>query len=122
MSHAWYRPAEPTMPRAIRADLDDLRTELAQIRMLPGVTERAAGVFWLRGTPFLHFHTRRPPRRVHAKAGRTWGSEIALPFGAGRGARAAFVREIRIRHAACLAADTARRAARAQAARDALSS
>jgi len=100
------------MPRATPADLTDLCDELTQIRALPGVDERAPGVFWLRGTPFLHFHTRRPPRRVHAKRGRAWGPEIVLPFGASRAARGAFVREIRARHAACLADDTARRPAR----------
>src|SRR5207253_4176858 len=90
-------------------DLRDLRDALARIRTLPGLTERAPGVFWLHRTPFLHFHTRRPPRRVHAKNGAGWGAEIVLPFGAGRAARAAFVREIRARYAACLLSQVPRR-------------
>ncbi len=91
------------MPRARVADLSDLSDALARIRALPGLTERARGVFWLRRVPFMHFHTMKPPRRVHAKNGKTWGAEIILPVGAGRAARAAFVREIRARYEACLA-------------------
>jgi hypothetical protein len=97
------------MPRAHRRDLDDLRDALAHIRTLPGLTERAPGVFWLHRLPFMHFHTARPPRRVHAKKGACWGTEIVLPVGAGRAARAAFVREIRARYEACLAARGATR-------------
>lgn len=91
------------MPRARRTDLSDLADALASIRALPGLTERAPGVFWLGRVPFMHFHTRKPPRRVHAKNGAGWGAEIVLPVGAGRSTRAAFVREIRARYAACVA-------------------
>jgi hypothetical protein len=91
------------MPRARRADLVDLRDALAAVRALPGLTERSPGVFWLHRTPFMHFHTARPPRRVHAKNGAGWGAEIILPVGVDRAARAAFVKEIRARYEACLA-------------------
>lgn len=97
------------MPRARRADLSDLDDALATIRALPGLIERAPGVFWLHRVPFMHFHTTRPPRRVHAKNGKNWGAEILLPMGAGRAARAAFVREIRARYEACLASRATRR-------------
>jgi hypothetical protein len=97
------------MPRARRADLNDLRDALATIRALPGLTERAPGVFWLHRIPFMHFHTARPPRRVHAKNGRGWGAEIILPIGADRSVRAAFVKEIRARYEACLASRVRRR-------------
>jgi len=90
------------MPRARRADLSDLRDALATIRTLPGLVERAPGVFWLHRVPFMHFHTARPPRRVHAKKGTDWGAEIILPIGAGPAARAVFVKEIRARYDACL--------------------
>jgi hypothetical protein len=43
------------------------------------------------------------------KNGTTWGAEIILPLGAGRAARAAFVREIRARYEACVAAGRAPR-------------
>jgi len=97
------------MSRARRADLRDLADALARIRALPGLTERAPGVFWLGRIPFMHFHTARPPRRVHAKNGTRWGAEIVLPVGAGRSTRAAFVREIRARYDACVAARGAMR-------------
>src|SRR5262249_49515120 len=89
--------------------LDDLRDAPAGIGPLPGVIERAPGVFWLHRIPFMHFHTARPPRRVHAKRGARWGAEIVLPVGAGRAVRAAFVKEIRARYEACLAARGATR-------------
>jgi hypothetical protein len=97
------------MPRARRADLVDLRDALATIRALPGLTERSPGVFWLRGAPFMHFHTARAPRRVHARNGTGWGAEIVLPVGADRATRAAFVTEIRARYEACLASRATRR-------------
>jgi len=93
-----------TMGHARANDLRDLRDALAEIRALPGVSERRPGVFWLRQTPFLHFHTTGDFRRAHAKIGSVWGPEIVLPFGASRAARAAFLREIRARYDACVAA------------------
>ena len=90
------------MGHARANDLRDLRDALDAIRALPGLSERRPGVFWLRRTPFLHFHTTGDFRRAHAKVGRTWGAEIVLPFGASRKVRSAFVKEIRARHAACL--------------------
>jgi hypothetical protein len=92
------------MAHARPADLRDLGEVLARIRALPGVRERRPGVFWLRGTPFLHFHTTGDFRRAHAKRGRTWGPEIVLPFDPSVRAKAAFLREVRARHEACLAA------------------
>ena len=97
------------MPRARRADLNDLGEALAAIRALPGVIERLPGVFYLHRIPFMHFHTKRPPRRVHAKNGPDWGAEIVLPIGASRAARAAFVTEIRARYQACVASRATRR-------------
>ncbi|OLC61792.1 MAG: hypothetical protein DMD80_03245 [Candidatus Rokuibacteriota bacterium] len=90
------------MGRARPNDLRDLDDALREIRALPGLSERRPGVFWLRRTPFLHFHTTGDFRRAHAKVGRTWGREIVLPFGASRAARTAFVREIRKRYETCL--------------------
>jgi len=93
-----------TMGHARANDLRDLRDALAEIRALPGVSEQRPGVFWLRRTPFLHFHTTGDFRRAHAKIGRVWGPEIILPFGATRAARGAFLKEIRARYKACVAA------------------
>jgi hypothetical protein len=85
-------------------DLRDIDDVLGSIRALPGVTERSKGVFYLRRAPFLHFHTTREARYAHAKIGATWGLEIPLPFDASRSLKAAFMKEVRARHKACLKA------------------
>jgi hypothetical protein len=92
------------MGHARNKDLRDIDDVLARIRALPGVTERSRGVFYLRRAPFLHFHTTREIRYVHAKIGATWGPEIPLPFDASRSLKAAFMKEVRARHKACLGA------------------
>lgn len=92
------------MGHARTKDLRDIDDVLARIRTLPGVSERSRGVFYLRRAPFLHFHTTRETRYAHGKIGATWGSEIPLPFGASRTLKAAFMREVRARHKACVRA------------------
>jgi hypothetical protein len=91
------------MGHARAQDLRDLRDVLDAVRALPGVSEPRPGVFWLGRAPFLHFHTRGNLRRAHAKVGKRWGTEILVPFNPSVRAKAAFVREIRARHRACLA-------------------
>jgi hypothetical protein len=68
------------MAHARYSDLDDLATLLAKIRSLPGIQEPRPGIFYLKRTPFLHFHTRAGARWADAKAGQDWGPEIPLPF------------------------------------------
>jgi hypothetical protein len=92
------------MGHARPKDFSDIDDVLARIRALPGVTERSRGVFYLRRAPFLHFHTTAEARYAHAKIGATWGPEIPLPFDAGRPLKAAFMKEVRARHQACLKA------------------
>ena len=61
--------------------LDDLRDLLEAIRNWPGVHEPRRGIFYLRRTPFLHFHINREGRRwADARVGRSWGTEIEIPF------------------------------------------
>jgi hypothetical protein len=90
------------MGHARTKDLRDLDEVLASIRALPGVVERSRGVFYLRRAPFLHFHVRGETRYADAKIGQAWGPEIPLPFEAGRTLKAAFMKEVRARHKACL--------------------
>jgi hypothetical protein len=85
-------------------DLRDIADVLGRIRALPGVIERSKGVFYLRRAPFLHFHTTDETRYADAKIGKTWGPEIPLPFEATRSKKAAFMKEVRARHKACLKA------------------
>lgn len=44
------------MKHAGTAALDALEPLLAQVRALPGLTERSRGVFYRKGRAFLHFH------------------------------------------------------------------
>jgi hypothetical protein len=82
-------------------ELRDLEDVLAGIRALPGVSEPAPGVFYIRRTPFLHFHTKAGKRWADAKTGATWGAEMPLPFGAGKRRKASFLAEVRARHRRC---------------------
>ncbi|RAK61056.1 hypothetical protein DJ021_15170 [Phenylobacterium hankyongense] len=44
------------MKHAGPAALDDLEPLLREIRLMPGLTERSRGVFYLKSRAFLHFH------------------------------------------------------------------
>ena len=89
-------------------ELRDLEDVLDAIRKLPGMVERAPAIFYLRRLPFLHFHTKAGARWADAKIGSTWGDDIPIPVGATQRAKAAFLREVRKRHAATLAGANAR--------------
>jgi hypothetical protein len=87
------------MGHARRGDLDDIADVLSGIRALPGVSERSPGIFYFGRPPFLHFHVADGARWADARAGRAWGPEIPLPFGADAHAKAAFLGAVRARHA-----------------------
>lgn len=44
------------MKHASPSALDRLESLLAELRALPGLTERSRGVFYRKGRAFLHFH------------------------------------------------------------------
>ena len=94
------------MRRVRGKDLRDLAGVLDEVRAWPDIVERTPGVFWLRRVPFLHFHVKGDDRRAHAKRGATWGAEISVPFDASARAKAALLRELRARYAACVASRT----------------
>ncbi len=96
------------MGHARSEDLVDVADVLDAIRALPRVSERSPGVFYIGRAPFLHFHTRGGERWADAKAGRDWGPEVPLPFGAGRATKAAFLEEVRHRYEASVTQGTAR--------------
>jgi hypothetical protein len=85
-------------------DLRDLADVLDQVRGWPDIVERRPGVFWLRRTPFLHFHVKGDDRRAHAKRNGRWGAEISVPFAPGVRVKAALLRELRARYASCVSA------------------
>jgi hypothetical protein len=98
------------MGHARAADLRDIADVLDAVRALPGVLERSPGIFYVGRDPFLHFHTKDGARWADAKTGREWGAEMPLPFEATARAKAAFLREVRVRLAACRGDVRARRA------------
>jgi hypothetical protein len=56
-------------------DLDQLETLLAELRTLPGLTERSRGVFYRRSTAYLHFH--QDPAGLFADLRPTGAEEFA---------------------------------------------
>ena len=76
--------------------LGDLAPELDVIRGWPAVRERSAGVFYVKRTPFLHFHMDREGARwADAREGGTWRQRIAVPVGATATVRRRFLRVVR---------------------------
>jgi len=92
------------MSRARPKDLRDITDVLDVVRAWPKISERAPGVFWIRQSPFLHFHVRGDERRAHAKRDGAWGADICVPFGASARAKAALLRELRTRYESCIRA------------------
>src|SRR5262245_65763635 len=76
--------------------LGDLAPELDVIRGWPAVQERSAGVFYVKRTPFLHFHMDREGARwADAREGETWRQRIAVPVGAAEASGRPFLRVVR---------------------------
>jgi hypothetical protein len=75
--------------------LDDLAGLFAELRTWPGVVEKTRGVFYARGTPFLHFHrTADGRRRADIKATDGW-TQLDLPRPLSATRRRSFVRALR---------------------------
>jgi hypothetical protein len=80
-------------------ELRDLRDVLDAIRTWPGVREPRPGVFYVKRTPFLHFHLDRSGRRsADARDGASWGAELEIERGAGASAKERFLREVERRY------------------------
>jgi hypothetical protein len=56
-------------------DLDALEPLLAELRILPGLTERSRGVFYRRSSAYLHFH--QDPAGLFADVRPTGAEEFA---------------------------------------------
>jgi hypothetical protein len=78
--------------------LDDLRGVFDELRDWPGMVEKSRGAFYLRRTPFLHFHLfEGGRRRGDIKTGADW-IEIDLPRPLSQTRVRAFLRELRRRY------------------------
>jgi hypothetical protein len=83
--------------------LDDLAGLFAEVRGWPGVIEKTRGVFYVRRSPFLHFHRQADGRRrADVKGSRGWlPFDLPRPLSPTR--QCSFLRELRRQHAAALA-------------------
>jgi hypothetical protein len=80
--------------------LDDLAELFTEIRAWPGMIEQRHGVFYVRRSPFLHFHRQSGgQRRADVKGPHGWVA-FDLPYPAPTGRRRAFVRALRRYYAA----------------------
>jgi hypothetical protein len=86
------------MGHASYEDLLDLEDIFCEIRNLPGISERAHGIFYLKRTPFLHFHTKDLKRWADVKVGADWGPEIEIPFRSGARAKRRFLKIVTERY------------------------
>ncbi len=77
--------------------LCDLAPLLDEIRAWPAVDERKPGVFYVKRTPFLHFHLSADGERwADARTGETaWREGIGIPVGATATTRRRFLRDVR---------------------------
>jgi hypothetical protein len=75
--------------------LGDIRDCLDEIRTWPAVREPKPGVFYVKRTPFLHFHMSDAERWADARDGASWRQHIAIPLDASAAARRRFLREVR---------------------------
>ena len=78
--------------------LADLNAVLNVVRSWPGIKEKSPGVFYLKSTPFLHFHEKDGARWADAKDGKAWGAQIDIPFNATKAMRDQFQKEVRRRY------------------------
>lgn len=76
--------------------LADLEECFAEIRTWPAVREPKPAVFYVKRTPFLHFHVDAAGERwADARDGATWREHIAIPAGAPAASRRRFLRDVR---------------------------
>ena len=71
--------------------LRDLTDVLAALRGWEGISEAKPGIFYLRRTPFLHFHFKDGRRWADARDGADWGKPIDIPLGSRPRQKAAFL-------------------------------
>jgi hypothetical protein len=100
------------MGHASQDDLIDLSTELAVVRSWPQVNEPTPNTFYIKRTPFMHFHTKDGKRWADVRSGADWGPEIEVPWPASAAARAKFLKAIERRYRATLGSMATKREAR----------
>ena len=85
--------------------LADLEEVLAEVRTWDHIRETAPGVFYVKRTPFLHFHVNKEGDRwADARCGKDWGKKLVIARPAGAAARKSFLADVRRYFAETLAA------------------
>ena len=82
------------MGHATPDELDDLAPVLAKVRSWPHVVEPTKNAFYVKRTPFLHFHTKDGRRWADARKGKDWGPRIEIPMPVSRARSVAFLRTV----------------------------
>ena len=67
-----------------RVRVDEVEDILEGLRRLPELTEVKPAVFYVKRTPFLHFHESATTPGVDVRDGKDWGERIELPVAACR--------------------------------------
>lgn len=92
--------------------LHDLEAVLDRIRQWPEIREPSPGVFYVKRTPFLHFHLSDGMRWADARDGVQWGPPLEIPLAAASSARKHFLEEAESRYRTTVASMPARRPVR----------
>ena len=82
------------MAHARYEQLADLEPVLETLRGWDDLVEPRPGIFYLKRTPFLHFHVKGERRWADARAGAGW-AELEIPFGASATARKRFLADVK---------------------------
>jgi hypothetical protein len=106
------RAQEAGMGHATPEELADLAAELAVVRTWPEVKETSQNVFYVKRTPFLHFHTKDERRWADVRFGADWGPQIEVPHPASAKARSNFLKTVELNYRATLQAVTGKRKTR----------
>ncbi|MEO7993957.1 MAG: hypothetical protein ABI743_06120 [bacterium] len=77
----------------------DLAAELAVMRAWPKMVEKSLGIFYLKSTPFLHFHvTKEGARWADVREGAVWGPQLDIRPGASAKERKAWLASVATRY------------------------
>jgi hypothetical protein len=74
--------------------LADLAPVLDVVRTWEGVRERTPGTFYVKSTPWMHFHLKGDRRWADVRHGKEWGPEVDVPLDSTEKQRAAFLKTI----------------------------
>jgi hypothetical protein len=87
----------------------DLAPILDVVRGWELIKEPTPGVFYIRSTPFLHFHVKGDSRWADVRDGAAWGDRLDIPVGSSRATQREFLAAVEARYAATVAAKVKRR-------------